>query len=95
MAAPTIKIAEELHPSKADPEIQRSRSDAGGIYNTRSQSRAGLDRRPSFGPKSEAASFGDGDGDDWNRNEPKQKQVFTGLTLAWWASVSIYVSSES
>jgi hypothetical protein len=84
--APTIKIAEELHPSKADPELRRTRSEgrlAGGIYNPRSHSRVSLDRRLTHGSRSESQSFGEGDGDEWSRSEPKQKQVFTGLTLAW------------
>jgi KUP system potassium uptake protein len=52
---------------------------AGGIYHTRSISRASFDRR---------SQVTDGeDGDDWQTGLGRTKQVFRGKTLLWYVVV--------
>lgn len=80
-ANPTITIQEEPHPPKSDPDgIRPSRGEssfAGGIYNTRSISKASFDRRS----RSDAVDVEEGD-DNWQTDE-RRKQVFRGKTLIW------------
>jgi KUP system potassium uptake protein len=78
---PTITIQEEPHPAKVDPDgIRPARGEsqfAGGIYNSRSISKASFDRRS----RSDAADVEEGD--NWQTDERK-KQVFSGKTLMWY-----------
>lgn len=84
----TIKIQEEPHPAKVDPDgIRPTRGEshfAGGIYNSRSISKASFDRRS----RSDAVDVEEGD--NW-RTEERTKQVFRGRTLMWLAYQSVGV----
>lgn len=72
----TIKIQEELHPVRSTTGGFRSESTyAGGIYHSRSISRASFDRRSQVTDVE--------DGDDWQHGLGKTKQVFRGKTLLW------------
>ncbi|KAB5551020.1 potassium uptake protein [Coniochaeta sp. 2T2.1] len=84
---PTIKIQENLHPVRSATAGLRSSgaesSYAGGIYNTRSISRASFDARSHVTDVE--------DGDDWQHGLGRTKQVFRGKTLFWLAYQSIGV----
>ncbi|KAB5580288.1 potassium transporter-domain-containing protein [Coniochaeta sp. 2T2.1] len=86
-AQPTIKIQEDLHPVRSATAGLRSpgadSSYAGGIYNTRSISRASFDARSHVTDVE--------DGDDWQHGLGRTKQVFRGKTLFWLAYQSIGV----
>jgi hypothetical protein len=95
-ATATIRIAENpiarirseqsSHSTGVAPAI----SYAGGIYHTRSISRASVSRRSlSRGPhdrsSATAASGNDvEEGDNWRDDQVKKKQVFRGTTLLWY-----------
>lgn len=84
---PTITIQEEPHPPKGDPDgirpFRPGRSEhAGGVYNTRSISKASFDRRT----RSDAVDVEEGD-DNWHTDD-RQKQVFRGKTLLWYGLLS-------
>ncbi|CAP60261.1 uncharacterized protein PODANS_1_5700 [Podospora anserina S mat+] len=71
-------------------------SQAGGIYNTRSITRASFDRRTAGdisqengGPSNSSDDVEEGD--DWRDKHGKTKQVFKGTTLLWLAYQSIGV----
>jgi len=92
-SAPTIKIAEDLHPA-ARTESTRFRSAAraetsslaGGVFHQRSLSRSSIERRSlSRASRDRRADVGgDGeDGDDFRDDEIRRKQVFRGRTLLW------------
>ncbi|KAK4647928.1 uncharacterized protein QC761_105700 [Podospora bellae-mahoneyi] len=71
-------------------------SQAGGIYNTRSITRASFDRRTAgdISQENGGPSNSSGDveeGDDWRDKHGKTKQVFKGTTLLWLAYQSIGV----
>ncbi|KAJ9133300.1 Potassium transporter 5 [Pleurostoma richardsiae] len=100
-SAPTIKIAEDLHPA-ARTESTRFRSAAraetsslaGGVFHQRSLSRSSIERRSlSRASRDRRADVGgDGeDGDDFRDDEIRRKQVFRGRTLLWLAYQSIGV----
>ncbi|OIW34650.1 potassium transporter [Coniochaeta ligniaria NRRL 30616] len=84
---PTIKIQEELHPVRSATAGLRSpgaeSAYAGGIYHTRSISRASFDRRSHITDVE--------DGDDWQHGLGRTKQEFHGKTLFWLAYQSIGV----
>ncbi|KAK3694429.1 potassium transporter-domain-containing protein [Podospora appendiculata] len=104
---PTIKIAEDaLHPVRSESSYTTGfrpsvRADtqriAGGIYNTRSLSRASFDRRSasrlSHDRRTETshATHDVEEGDDWRAGDGKKKQIFRGRTLLWLAYQSIGV----
>jgi KUP system potassium uptake protein len=84
LPTPTIRIQEDLAPVKSVNTALRSSgpesSYAGGIYHTRSISRASFDRRSHVTDVE--------DGDDWQHGLGRTKQVFRGKTLFWYAVVS-------
>ncbi|KAL2021373.1 hypothetical protein VTK56DRAFT_7238 [Thermocarpiscus australiensis] len=111
MAAPaTIKIAEDSLPRVSGSSESRGHSTAlelpprnagmaGGIYHTRSISRALFDRRsggdisrdPEVVPTHSACDVEEGD--DWRGEHVKKKQVFRGATLLWF--ISLWVLSTA
>lgn len=85
-----IKIADDLRPVRSESSGYRpTRADvsslAGGIFNTRSLSRASFDRR------SDRTEFshGDEEGDEWQHGHQKKKQVFKGRTLLLFVSPAL------
>ena len=80
----TIKIADNLRPTISGGESRPTNPDmsglAGGIFNTRSRSRAGS-------PTSARAELSQGEelGDEWRDGSQKKKQVFKGKTLFLYA----------
>jgi len=67
--------------------IASGSSAAGGIYHARSRSRVPTDRRRSFSRRPSADRRADNldveEGDDWQRDDFRRKQVFRGKTLFW------------
>ncbi|KAK3935829.1 potassium transporter [Diplogelasinospora grovesii] len=100
---PTIKIAEDqLHPvrstARSDAPGPSPYALAGGIYHTRSISRASFDRplrrsasRVSHDRRTEFSAADVEEGDDWRDGQEKKKQIFSGTTLLWLAYQSIGV----
>ncbi|KAK3329906.1 potassium transporter hak-1 [Apodospora peruviana] len=89
---PTVRIAEpQLHPVRSAPAghstgvgLSRTATSAGGIYHTRSISRASFDRFSH-------ATHDVEEGDEWHDGHVKKKQIFKGRTLLWLAYQSIGV----
>ncbi|KAK3393350.1 potassium transporter-domain-containing protein [Podospora didyma] len=102
-APTTIKIADDslLRVPSSEPNghaRSTARADAGlagGIYHTRSISRASFDRRSVGRLSRDHRRYEQQDveeGDDWRgNNHAKKKQVFSGTTLLWLAYQSIGV----
>ncbi len=97
-AAPTtIKIAGDLHHTRTESSFRPTgRTDtrlAGGVFNARSHSRSSIDRRLSVSrathePRADARSIGEAEeGDEWQNEDAKKKQVFRGTTLLWYDSL--------
>ena len=89
---PTIKIADDaLHPVRTEashrPGSRGNSTLAGGVYHTRNRSRLSLRPTPSrttHDHRTDAASIGGGEeGDEWQNDNVKTKQVFRGTTLLW------------
>ncbi|KAK0671038.1 potassium transporter-domain-containing protein [Cercophora samala] len=79
-----------------DPRGDIGPSQAGGIYHTRSITRASFDRRTAGGISQDnggPSNTSDDveEGDDWRDKHAKTKQVFRGTTLLWLAYQSIGV----
>ncbi|ORY66088.1 potassium transporter-domain-containing protein [Pseudomassariella vexata] len=84
MATPAVIIADEIQP------VKRERlAGAGGVYNARSLSRSrvpGDGRSASRSSNERSEQTGDfEDGDGWQRDDGRKKQVFKGTTLLWLA----------
>lgn len=83
---PTIKITEDLHPARTatgdvlSPSLL-SPGAAGGVFPIRRAQTHG-----SFARTTSHLSPTDGgeEGDVWQKEETKQKQVFRGRTLLWY-----------
>lgn len=94
---PSIKIADPpLHHVRSEPTTGRATgvSLAGGIYHTRSISRASFDRsasRVSHDRRTETAAHDIEEGDEWREGHGKKKQIFGGWKLLWLSYQSIGV----
>ena len=91
--APTIKIAEDLHPIRSEPSRSRTyaraetSSLAGGVFNTRSLSRSSAERRSTSRARHDRYPDAGGDaeeGEEWQPEQGRTKQVFRGKTLLWY-----------
>ena len=86
--APTIKIAEDLHPIHSEPSRSRAyaraetSSLAGGVFNARSISRGSFDRRSTSRVPNDRAGDAE-EGEEWQPERGRVKQVFRGKTLLW------------
>ncbi|KAK3382699.1 potassium transporter-domain-containing protein [Lasiosphaeria ovina] len=92
----TIKIDEDSLLRAPDPSSSGNSTAvsalAGGIYHTRSISRASLDRRSvSRISRDRRADHDVEEGDDWRNIDGKKKQIFRGKTLLWLAYQSVGV----
>ena len=80
---PSVRIADDPRAISSDGEFRPTRADmpgvAGGVFNTRSRSRAGSYR-------SGRGDAGDEEGDEWQGGNEKKKQVFKGRTLLLFVS---------
>jgi hypothetical protein len=65
---------------------------AGGVYNTRSLSRGPPERRRSFSRVSNERrheTIDNEEGDIWQRDDFRKKQIFRGKTVLWYVSLSM------
>ncbi|KAK0730943.1 potassium uptake protein [Lasiosphaeris hirsuta] len=93
---PSIKIADPPLHRISEPASGRATgvSLAGGIYHTRSISRASFDRsasRVSHDRRTETTAHDIEEGDEWRQGHEKRKQVFSGWKLLWLSYQSIGV----